>query len=182
MPTKKREPLEMVPKGAGKARSHSGARGASGSPKPPEPPKPLRKTGKPETPGERSERGHASGSLTKYRAKRSPEGTPEPFGSAVAEGVAHETSGLAGGGSPETPSRLFVIQKHAARRLHYDLRLEWGGTLHSWAVPNGLPLSPTDRRLAVEVEDHPIEYADFEGLIPEGNYGAGAAIVWDRGH
>jgi len=86
--------------------------------------------------------------------------------------------------SPAAPARAgnsFVIHKHAARRLHYDVRLELDGVLLSWSVPRGPSLSPADRRLAVRTEDHPLDYAAFEGIIPQGEYGAGAVAVWDRG-
>src|SRR6058998_634994 len=105
--------------------------------------------------------------LSTYRAKRSLDRTPEP------------------GARPATPASsaggLFVVHMHAARRLHWDLRLEMDGVLRSWAVPKGPSPNRADQRLAVRVEDHPLEYGDFEGIIPEGNYGAGAVIVWDRG-
>src|ERR687895_2462471 len=112
------------------------------------------------------ESGAPSDPLATYRQKRSPDRTPEPFGSTSAAPVL---------------GRLFVVHKHAARRLHFDLRLEMDGVLRSWAVPKGPSYDMNDKRLAVKVEDHPIEYGDFEGVIPAGNYGAGGVIVWDRG-
>ena len=115
--------------------------------------------------------------LEKYRAKRDFEETLEPSGDAGQGGG----GGEGGAGSRPEAARRFVVQKHAARRTHFDFRIEVAGTLKSWAVPKGPSADPETKRLAVEVEDHPLEYGDFEGVIPKGEYGAGAVIIWDRG-
>jgi DNA ligase D-like protein (predicted 3'-phosphoesterase) len=149
------------------------------------------------------------GQLKTYRAKRDFARTPEPAGGEGVSAVKKRSTKVSvKGGSqtaptkrkavskkavkkavkavkdvsrPEAAGRVFVVQKHDASHLHYDFRLEIAGVLKSWAVPKGPSMNPSDKRLAVETEDHPLEYASFEGIIPEGEYGAGTVIVWDTG-
>jgi bifunctional non-homologous end joining protein LigD len=104
-------------------------------------------------------------SLDEYRRKRRFDKSPEPTGRA----------------RRNSRQRIFVVQKHDASRLHYDFRLAINGVLVSWAVPKGPSMNPADRHLAIRTEDHPLEYAGFEGVIPEGQYGAGTVMVWDTG-
>lgn len=109
--------------------------------------------------------------LAEYQSKRDFSKTPEPSG--------HRGGTTPRLGRPGNP--LFVIQQHQSSELHWKLRLESGGVLKSWTVPDGLSADPTESRLAVAIEDHPLDYADFEGVIPEGEYGAGTMLVWDGG-
>ena len=116
---------------------------------------------------QRAVRTREKGALAEYRRKRDFTKTAEPKGR---RSTARQKHAL-----------VFVIQKHAATRLHFDLRLELDGVMKSWAVPKGPSLDPSEKRLAIQVEDHPIEYNTFEGIIPKGEYGGGSVMLWDRG-
>jgi bifunctional non-homologous end joining protein LigD len=127
------------------------------------------------------------GELETYRKKRDFKKTPEPGLEPAASGrkatraTATATGGTRSSKKTEGGYFTYVIQKHNASRLHYDFRLELDGVLMSWAIPKGPSLDPDQKRLAVQVEDHPVDYAGFEGVIPKGQYGGGQVIVWDRG-
>src|SRR6478609_8262205 len=117
--------------------------------------------------------------LKRYAQKRNFTRTAEP--ATMPKSVPGQKIGTISRRANQAGKLIFVVQKHAARRLHWDFRLEWQGTLRSWAVPKGPSLDPADKRLAVEVEDHPIAYARFEGDIPKGQYGGGHVDIWDNG-
>src|SRR5262245_53136353 len=107
---------------------------------------------------------HVDDKLAEYKRKRDFGKTPEPAG-----------------GEPSAAGNSFVVQKHAASRLHYDFRLELDGVLLSWAVPRGVSMKANEKRFAARTEDHPLDYGDFEGVIPKGEYGGGTVLLWDRG-
>src|SRR5712671_3412181 len=121
-------------------------------------------------------------SLDAYRGKRNRGRTPEPMPDQPEAGPPEPGTAEPGGpAAVDEQDQVFVVQEHHARRLHWDFRLERDGVLVSWAVPKGIPLDPKKNHLAVHVEDHPLDYIDFHGDIPAGNYGAGKVLIWDSG-
>src|ERR1700722_9447043 len=134
------------------------------------------RTGAEKKPRPATEKASSDDRLATYRAKRDFEVTPEPGSSQVGAQKEKKTAAPA-----PSEALAFVVQKHDARRLHYDVRLEVDGAMVSWAVPKGPSFDPVVRRLAVQTEDHPMAYNAFEGRIPDGEYGAGDVLIWDRG-
>ena len=168
--TYRKELLGLIRKKAKGARAAGAGRGRGGGGRRPD--GRAARVGQGDEEGEDAQEGRAQGKLAawrkpklaEYKRKRDPKKTPEPFG-----------------GKKRGKEPIFVVQRHDARRLHYDFRLERNGALASWAVPKGIPLEPGQQHLAVHVEDHPLEYATFEGEIPKGEYGAGTVEIWDKG-
>ena len=151
----------------------------------PSAPRPAAPRRKPPSAPPAASAGEKPAPLEAYRRKRDPDRTPEPFGRSPKDRTpaarAPEPTAPAPAAASAPFSARFVVQQHWARNMHFDLRLELEGVLKSWAVPKGPSVRAEEKRLAVHVEDHPLEYANFEGVIPAGNYGAGSVIVWDRG-
>ncbi|HEY3314308.1 MAG TPA: DNA polymerase ligase N-terminal domain-containing protein, partial [Bacillota bacterium] len=134
-------------------------------------------------PGKRKTAGGPPPSLGDYQTKRDFRNTPEPSGAARQSSAPSSAGGDAPPASPPPAGfPRFVVQEHHASHLHWDLRLEMDGVLKSWAVPKGPPLERGIKRLAMQVEDHPLDYISFEGDIPAGNYGAGTVAIWDQGN
>ena len=131
--------------------------------------------------GARKRSGAAKQKLSEYRRKRDFSRTAEPSGGGNRSATSERTTGAAPARRRRPSALQFVVQKHAASQLHFDFRLELDGVMKSWAVPKGPSYDPSVRRLAMEVEDHPMEYNTFEGTIPKGEYGGGTVMLWDRG-